>query len=198
MSASLCAVALLLSLHASPDFEPLSREDDGLTLEARDVEGTAFAELRVQGHVPIAPAALAALVWSGGPGPDEARYLEGREALSETEGLRLERQRVNAPLIGRRDSLVRFHRETDAQGTRVIQYALVGQAHGAAAPAMRVLRGTWRFSPDGAGGSFLEYRAVSDPGGLPAFLAHGAQRALALALVRDAISRAAQGKEVQR
>jgi hypothetical protein len=184
-------------MNAAPDFELLTREDDGLTLEARAVEGTSFAELRVQGHLPTQPAALAALVWSGGPGPDEARYLE-REALSEVEGLRLERQRVNAPLIGQRDSLVRFRRARDAQGTLVIEYALVGQAHGAEAPAMRLLRGAWRFSPDGAGGTFLEYRAVSDPGGLPAFLAHGAQRALALALVRDAISRAARGHEVRR
>jgi hypothetical protein len=54
---------------------------------------------------------------------------------------------------------------------------------------MAVLKGSWRFTVDAAGGTWVEMRSLSDPGGVPAFLAVGPQRDMVVAVVRDAIQR---------
>jgi hypothetical protein len=177
---------------ANPRFETIRKDGDGLTLESRPAEGTELPELRVRLHAAGSPRELAEVVWNRGPGQAEARFVQ-RNVLSTRDGVRLERQVVEAPILGRRESVVRFTRREDAKGNVVIAFAVVGPEDGqpAGARRMRVLRGAWRFTLDASGGSWVELLTLSDPGGIPAFLAVGTQRDLAVDLVRDAVLRSA-------
>jgi hypothetical protein len=194
--AALAIVALSAS-QAAPRFELLSRQGDGLTLETRATPGTDFPELRVRAHCTVAPSVVAEVVWAQGPGP-EARYLERRDVLSSEANARVERHLIQAPVLGRRESILRFTRQVNEQGSIAIDFASGPLPEGvpSQAPPTYLVRGAWRFTGDQAGGTLVEFRSVSDPGGLPAFLAVGAARELAMAQVRDAIRRSAQAPVV--
>jgi hypothetical protein len=191
-SLTLACALLAVPASANPRFETIRRDGDGLTLESRSAEGTDLPELRVRVHASGSPLALADVVWTRGPGVAEARLVR-RQVLSTRGGVRLERQVVEAPILGRRESVVRLTRREDAHGNVVIDFAVCGKEDGqpADAPRMRVLRGAWRFTRDASGGTWVELLTLSDPGGIPAFLAVGTQRDLAVDLVRDAVLRSA-------
>jgi hypothetical protein len=191
--------ALLLSLLAGSAFgdEPwrlLRREPDGLTLEARAVAGTAFEEYRVRGHAAAAPGELADLAWTWRPDGVEGRLVQRRVVLSDRPSERVVYQVVNPPVVSRRQSLVRFHREDSDQGKTIhISFATVDGPLPEQVDAVRValIRGDWSFQADPAGGTWVEHRIVSDPGGgLPPWLAAGTQQDIAVKLVREVVERA--------
>ena len=187
------AVSLLsVSAVAAPDFELIWQEPDGLTLESRATAGTNQPELRVRVQVAATPRAVAEVVWSQGPGPDASRYLERRDILLNGPNVRLEHHVVALPVLGRREVILRYTRQDDALGSISIEYASGGPGDGlpADAPRMTLLRGAWHFTTVESGRVWVEFCSVSDPGGLPAILAIGPQRLLAVALVRDAVRRA--------
>lgn len=191
-------MALSFTALADPAFALVSREADGLTLESRAARGTDQPELRVRVQVDSNPRALADVVWSQGPSEPSRRYLERRDILSSGPSVRLERHVVVIPFLGRREVILRFTRQDDALGNIVIEYVSGGPDDGlpAAARRMQLLRGTWHFTRIESGGAWVEFCSVSDPGGVPAVLAVGTQRQLAVALVRDAIRRSTMPRPV--
>lgn len=190
---ALLSVLLAGPALAAAPFELVRKEADGLVLESRAAEGTDLPELRVRAHAPGSPRALANAVWSQGPGHEESRFLQRRKVLSSRAGARVEHHFIEAPVLGRRECVVAFTRKDDAAGNVAIDFVKRGLDDGLAADVRRmlVLRGSWRFTADAAGGTWVELRSLSDPGGVPAFLAVGPQRDMVVAVVRDAILRSA-------
>lgn len=167
------------------------RTDGSLRVERRRADNSYF-EFRVTTHSRAAPTALAEAVWTWDARGVEARMVERREVLSEAPGDRLVYSLVRAPIVSSRETLVRFKRD-DSEGAVQIAFASeTGTPVASKVGAVRVnLRGLWRFEPDGAGATRIEYRIVSDPGGgIPAWMVKGTQEEMAIALVKEAVARA--------
>lgn len=176
-------VLVTLLLTASDDFAVVRREHDGLILAKRAAEKTQFEELRVEGDSDASPESLADVIWAN-RAREVKTYLAHREIVQAEEGTRVERQLVDAPIIGKRDSLVCFDRRIEADGTIVISWSLRGRPENAKAETMKVQRGAWRLTPKAGGGTRVEFRTVADPGGVPALFAEKPMRDAALSIVR--------------
>jgi len=178
----LSLVTLLLS--ASDDFAVVRRERDGLVLAKRPAAQSEFEELRVEGDTDASPESLSDIIWNDRARSDVKTYLAHRQIVQVEAQKRIERQLVDAPIIGKRDSLVRFERHTEADGTIVISWTLGGKPENAKAETMKLQRGAWRLTPKPGGGTRVEFRTIADPGGVPALFAISPQRDVALSIVR--------------
>ncbi|MDX2010951.1 MAG: hypothetical protein SFW67_12200 [Myxococcaceae bacterium] len=179
---------------ADEGWRVVRQEHDGLVLEARRVPDTRFEELRVRGRVALAPEALADAAWVWNPEGPEAALVQRRRVLAESADERLVFQLIQAPIVSARESLIRFRRERDGARRliRIRFHSETGADAGSpGAVTVTLVRGEWSFGSDGEGGTWLEHRCLSDPGGaLAPWVVAPTQQALALALVRDAIVRA--------
>jgi hypothetical protein len=165
-------------------------ETDGLVLEARDVSDTRFPELRVTGHSTASPFTLAEAAWRWNERGVEAKLVERRLVLLDAPRERLVWQVLRPPVVSRRESLVRAFR-TDARNHVSITFASEpGPPPEKIADTVRVplIRGDWQFEADPAGGTRVQHRCVSDPGGgVPPWLARGAQEDIIISLVRETL-----------
>lgn len=178
----LSLVTLLLA--APDDFAVVRRERDGLVLAKRAADQSGFEELRIEGETDASPESLADVIWNDRARAEVKTYLAHRQIVQVEAQRRLERQLVDAPFIGKRDSLVRFERRTEADGTIVISWTLGGKPENAKAETMKMQRGAWRLTPKPGGGTRVEFTTIADPGGVPALLAEKPQRDVALSIVR--------------
>ena len=191
-----CFVALLgsgLAASAQDGWRVVRQESDGLVLEARAISGTGFPELRVTGHSTASPFALGDAAWSWNERGVEAKLVERRMVLFDAPHERLVWQLLHPPVVSRRESLVRMFR-TDARDRVSITFASeAGPPPVKTGDAVRVplVRGQWQFDADPAGGTRVEHRCVSDPGGgVPPWLARGTQEDIIVSLVRETLERA--------
>lgn len=189
------ALLLLIPLTAQAEdgWRLVRREADGLLLEARAITGTGFPELRVTGHSEATPSALAELAWTWNEQGAEAKLVERRLVLLDAPHERLVWQLLHPPVLSRRESLVRLIR-TDASDHISIAFASEpGAPPIPTANTVRValVRGEWKFEVDPSGGTRVQHRCVSDPGGgVPPWLARSTQEAFIVSLVRETLQRA--------
>jgi hypothetical protein len=194
MNRWLCMVSLLSSAVGVAGGWEVSRQEAAFLVETRRNSETSFFEFKVTAHSSASPLELAEAVWRWDDRGVEAQMLERRMVVSDGPRERLVWSVVRPPLIDRRESLIRFKKEEEPEG--VVQ--IVFESEAGATPvqdlgsSVRVqVHGAWRFVPDGRGGSTVEHRVKSDPGGgLPPWMVKGPQEDLAISLVREAISRA--------
>jgi hypothetical protein len=188
-------IALLTPGLALAEGWQVARHDsDGLVVETREVSDSAFAEIRVRVHAAgTKPARLSDAVWAFNPAGTEGQLIEQRVVLSEAPGEQLVWEVVRPPLVSRREVTLRYTREA-ARGQWLVRFVSEdGAARARGTVRVRLVRGLWRFTDDGQGGSYVEHCIVSDPGGdVPAWLAAGAQQDLAVALVREAVANASR------
>lgn len=195
--ASLCVLSLLTGSSAeSPDeagWAVVRTEADGLVLEERKVADSGFYELRVRLQVAAAPGKLAQAVWTFNPKGPEAAMVARREVLAEGRAEQVVYSLFTPPLVGKRESTIRFTRSAEGGGGVRIAYGTrpdTATPREEGAVQMKV-RGLWTLKPDGTGGTFLEHRCLSDPGaGVTPFMAVGTQRDTLVAVARDVIARA--------
>jgi hypothetical protein len=183
-SPDIAAVLLLLSSASAlaGDFKVLRTERDGLVLESRRLPESDF------------PASLAEAAWTFRRTGVEGKLVERRQVLQETPSSRLVWQVIRPPVVARRESLIRFSREHQSSGAFVVQFHSEDGAmpeHLDDAVRVGLVRGSWKFVPDGAGGAFVEHVVLSEPGGgVPPWLAVGTQENLALDMVREVLAQA--------
>jgi hypothetical protein len=190
-------VALSPLLAMAGDWHVSRRGPGGLVVELRDLPDTGFPEIRVRVHAPASlPAALLEAVWGFRPNGAEGRMVERRVVVEDGPLERLIWQLSRPPLVSRRETLLRLTRDCTPDGGCTLRFRSEPGAGPVSVPdAVRILlvRGLWRFTPDGQGGAFVEHSIVSDPGGdIPPWLASGPQQDIAVALVREAVSVAAR------
>lgn len=182
-------VGASLHVHAEDGWKVVRHEADGLTLEARSINGTDFPELRVTGHSTASPDALMNAAWKWNEHGVEAKLVERRMVLLDGVRERLVWQLLRPPVVSRRESLVRSVRNA----LSITFSSEPGPPPVKTQDTVRVplVRGQWLFEPDGAGGTKVEHRCVSDPGGgVPPWLARGAQEEIIVSLVRETLERA--------
>lgn len=186
---------------AEDGWRVVRQESDGLRLETRATSGTGFPELRVIGHSAASPFALGEAAWNWNDRGVEAKLVERRMVLLDAPHERLVWQLLRPPVVSRRDSLVRMFR-TDARDRVSIHFASeAGPAPVKIGTAVRVplVRGQWQFEVDPAGGTKVEHRCVSDPGGgVPVWLARGAQEDIIVSMVRETLARASLNERSSR
>ena len=176
---------------AQSAWEPVRTEADGLTLESRTVEGTRFREYRVRAHSDASPTSLLDAAWAWRSEGVEARYIGERRVLEEAATERVEWQLMRLPMVATRETVLRFERATRGE-TATIRYAAIPREapRDSGAVRMRRLQGGWTFSPDPRGGTLVEHRVLSDPGGeVPEWLARSTQQDVAIAVVRELLHR---------
>jgi hypothetical protein len=185
IAALLCAVA--------PAWELESTEPDGTTVESREVGESSFPELRVTAHAAASTDALSEAAWEVRDTGMQMLYLEARSVLSESKLERLLYMRVHPPIFGARECVLQQQRVFDrASGAARVWYRPVNPRAMTGYRPFAQLRGEWRFEPDLKGGSHVVYTMLVDLGGIPAWLARGAQQDAALATVREIIARAGE------
>jgi len=167
-------------------------EPDGIALESRTVADSGLPELRVTVSSALAPLSLLESAWALRSGGVQAKYLAERRVLSASATDRELFLRYEPPMIGARQCVLRQERTSDGEsGAASISFAQLqrpAQTGGGAAPFAH-LRGSWRFEPLGVG-TRVVYTVLVDLGGVPAFLARGAQEDAAVETVREVVARA--------
>ncbi len=187
MTAALLLFLSGTSALADEGWSVVRREPDGLVLEAREAPPSRFVELRVVGHSEASPRTLGATAWAWDDRGVEARMVERRLVVSEGPQERVVWQVIRPPVVARRESLIRF-KKSDSAAAVSIDFASEDGPTPERVDAVRValVRGQWRFEVDPSGGTRVEHRCQSDPGGgVPAWLARGAQEDILLSLVRE-------------
>jgi hypothetical protein len=184
-------IALLTpGLTLAQGWQVARHESDGLLVETRAVSDSTFAEIRVRVHAPFTkPERLSDAVWAFNPAGTEGQLIEQRVVLSQSSAEQLVWQVARPPLVSRREVTVRYTRGA-SRGEWLVRFASEDAPTRASGTVrVRLIRGLWRFTEDGQGGSYVEHCIVSDPGGdVPPWLAAGSQQDIAVALVREAVA----------
>lgn len=188
------AVALT-ALAASPlegnttPFE-LVETSGGVTLLAREVKGSPFKEYQVQTTTPLEVKDLCETVFEWATRTPEASGLSNHKVLVDGEHRRVIYSQISQPVVANRDDVLLVEREWLAPTHCRLRFEATTEG---APPVpkgfvrMHKVYGEWRFVAQPTGGSSVSYTLYSDPAGsIPAFLVHGAQKAV----TRDTITRA--------
>ena len=191
----LLAIAWLL-LAAPPEFKPVD-EVDGILIESRPVEGSAFAELRMTAVSDASVEALCDAAFGDGSIDPSETEVKLRRVLEQKPDERIIYDQISAPVVSDRDYAVRIVRVREPGGACESRWEAVNDRAPPLQPGwvrIEKLRGSWRFEPDGASTRVI-YTIFTDPGGsLPAFLAESSRRNNGLRWVRLVLSRA-KGKK---
>jgi hypothetical protein len=192
-------LAVLLTLLAAAAWaEPPAWRDrgkvDGIQLETREVEGSAFEELRLttQSKQPL-PRLCEAVFGKGAAAKGEGNFKK-REVLKETETDRWTYEVIALPVVSDRDYVVHV---------QVLQPAESGQCEVSfqteddpSRPVrseyvrLKAVRGHWLLTPVEGGAVKIVYRIFSDPGGaVPPFLVWGGARSAAVDSLKTILRR---------
>lgn len=187
------AGVLLLLLGAEPSFTP-DGTVDGLTIEKREVTGSAFSEIRVTATTAVPVPALCDELYGDGSFDPTEPDLKSRRVLLEDAGVRILHDEIAPAVVSRRDYVIeRTVQRTDR--TCVISYHAI--EHPSAPPRANVVRitklyGTYRFEALPSGQTRASSVTFSDPAGsVPAFLVRGPQRDFAIAWMKRLLTRGA-------
>lgn len=172
-------------------WEPVSTEG-GLTLEQRSVEATGAREFRVTAQTKVSVEALCASVFEWGTRGKDVPGLKARRELASAPDERVVYDQFESAVVSNRDYAITVRRTRGPDGVCRIRYwATNEKAPPVPDGTVRIERlwGSWTFTPvDGQ--TRLVYTQFSDPAGsIPAFLANGAQRDVALLTVRNALEK---------
>lgn len=185
---------LAFVLAAAPAWKQV-KEDDGITVHARPVEGSSYAELRATATVAVPADALCAGAF-GTPKLDPREpSLKSRKVLKESADERITYDEISAPVVSDRDYAVRTTRAQTPTGCRVTVAIAPEHAPPKRDGIVRVekLRCVWDFEPQPDGKTKLTYVVWTDPNtSLPAFLVEPSRQSLMITWTQLVIQR---GKE---
>lgn len=179
-----------LALHAEPDWKKVE-ERDGVTIESRAFETSAFVELRFTTHTTRTPESLCAAAFGTGAFDAEEPDLKSRKILSQTDDERVTYDQISPPVVANRDYAVHAKRVRLGTACEMRFEAANDLAPPPPEGWVRIngLHGYWRFEPDGAQ-TRVTYVVFSDPGGsVPAFLVEGSRRKLGVQWVKMIVRR---------
>src|SRR5262245_46370220 len=104
---------IAVAVHADDGFKKLD-DVDGITLESRPVEGSAFVELRPNRPSAAAPAAICNAVYGNGKFDSEEPDLKSRAILKETDNERVTHDLISPPVVSDREYTVRTVRNLES------------------------------------------------------------------------------------
>jgi hypothetical protein len=174
--------------------------EDGIKVEAREVSGSSFDELRLTTDSSANLSALCDAVWAKDVGNKAEGDFKKRVVIREDDRERWTYEQIRAPLVSDRDYVMRV---------TLLQPASTGQCEIAFETAkdpayppthdhvrLTNVRGHWLLTPTPAGKVNITYQLFSDPGGsVPAFLAKGGQRSAAVDFFKTILARAQKAKK---
>lgn len=189
----LIASVVATSAFAEGQWTLLRTEADGLRVESREVPASQFLEFRVTAHSEANLSALTEAVWRWNDKGIEAQMIEQRKVLTETAQERLVWSVMRPPVISRRESFIRFQKRGDRTHS-IIDFASENGDSPEGTNALRMrIRGAWNFEVDPTGGTRVEHRILSDPGGsVPPWLVKGTQADFVVKIVREKLQQAAK------
>ena len=178
------SLLVLLSGASEPAWRQVAR-DDGITVMSRAPAGSSVAEVRATALID-APAEAVWRVIRDYPNYQKTMpYTEESRVLSsEQEGkVTVFYCLVNAPMVDKRDFIIRILDESDWKGGEGYMKATWTSAHGAAPEKDGIIRvkldtGSWLLEPrEGGKKTFVTYSLLTDPGGsLPGWVADTANK----------------------
>jgi ribosome-associated toxin RatA of RatAB toxin-antitoxin module len=180
---------------ASAEWETLTHKD-GLLIERRAKEGSAFYEIRATTRSPLSPNAIFETLWKQREHQEFVPHLKRLELLSETSDERLVYEQLAVPLARDRDYTVHLQKRVDLEaGSYAILFATANEAGpppDASHVRVKYIRGRWLIEPGREGqDARVTYEVLSDPGGaLPAWLVNRTQGEAVAKLVRAMLQRA--------
>lgn len=184
-------VALILS--AAPQWKQV-KSSDAVTVEARPVEGSPFAELRATTTVALSVDALCAGAFGTSRADPKEPSLKSRRVISESEHERVAYDKISPPLVADRDYAVRTRREKSPTGSCRVTVDLANDL--APPPSdglvrIEKLRCVWDFEPQPDGKTKVTYVAWTDPNtSLPTFTVEPSRQSLMIVWVNLVIERA--------
>lgn len=107
---------LVLFVAAAPEWKQV-KESAGITVEARPVEGSPFAELRAKTTVALGADALCSAAFGTGRADPKEPSLKSRRVISETADERVAYDQISPPFVSDRDYAVRTRREKSGTGS---------------------------------------------------------------------------------
>jgi hypothetical protein len=185
---------LLIGLSVPPGTLPWRYEKmvDGIRVEARDVPGSPYQELRISTVSKRDLKSLCDAVFSKGNEKPESRFKK-REVLRETSTDRWTYEQVSVPIVRDRDYVMHVKLDQPpSEGRCQVSFQTEDDPH---RPPVRgvvripSVRGRWSLAQAG-GVVDVSYEVYSDPGGhLPAFLVRGGQRDAAVDFMKTILAR---------
>lgn len=171
---------------------------DGLALEQRPVADSGAREFRITTTTPTPVPQLCDAVFEMGTRGKDVPGLKERREISTIPDERVVYDQFESALVSNRDYAITVRRSLGADGVCRIRYWVTNEK----APRLpdgyvRITRlwGGWTFTPF-EGKTQLVYTQFSDPAGrIPAFVANGAQRDVAVQTVKIALEK---GKRASR
>ncbi|MBX7116307.1 MAG: hypothetical protein K1X64_18420 [Myxococcaceae bacterium] len=173
-------------------------DDNGMRIEAREVDGSNFEEYRLTVTTPKGVDILCDSAFGDGRFDAREEYLLTRKVLSESEDERTMYEQRYAPVVSNRDYVVCAKRTLETGKRCRVEFHLTNEK-GPSVPKgfvrMKRLSGAWTIERLGEGKTQVVYVVHTDlNGGVPAFLASKGMRASAAKWVRLVIERAGEKK----
>ena len=192
---ALLAAIVVISSAATADERPWkpTRSVDGLQVEAREVDGSHFEEVKVTTRSPRSLESLCDAVW--GRDAKVEGHFKKRVVIRESDTERWTYEQIRVPIVTDRDLVVHTRLIASAPTGRceVIFEADTDPAYPKASDHIRVgaVRGRWTLEPTDDGKVEITYVVYSEPGGkIPGWLARGGNRDAALIFMKSILARA--------
>jgi hypothetical protein len=169
---------------------------DGISMETRKVQGSAYESIRVSKASHVPPAFQAEVIW--GPhtieGVANRKNVRVHEVLEAKETSRVFYEVINAPLVSDRDFVMKSERRKDGEVYEIRFTTIDDPRRPPIAGKIRMrCEGKVVIEPDAGGGSIVTYEIFIDlAGALPAWLAKSSNRDATLAWIREMIERGAK------
>jgi hypothetical protein len=169
--------------------------ENGMGVAKRSVRGSSFDEIRVTTTSALPLDQLCDAIYAKGLDGRSNVKFKRRELLRETPSERWTYEQIAVPWVSDRD-YVMHTTLNQAAATGRCEVSFETQDDPSHPPArgvvrMPCIRGHWLVTPTGDGRFNVSYEIFSDPGGgVPAFLASGAQRSSAVDFVKIILERA--------
>lgn len=195
----LLALSIVLLAGSSAAEQPPSwRADgnaDGLGVEKRPVHGSSFDEIRISTISALPLDQLCDAIYAKGLDGKSNVKFKRRELLRETATERWTYEQIAVPWVSDRDYVMHTRLDQAAPSGRceVSFETQDDPGHPPARGVVRIpcIRGHWLITPTSDGRYFVAYEIYSEPGGgIPAFMARGAQRSSAVDFVKNILDRA--------
>lgn len=169
--------------------------EDGIAIDAREVEGSTLHEVRATTHADVTPAALLAVLWHHEEHPKFVPHLLRVDVLRDAGDERVLYEEISIPVLKDRDVVLRTRRAVDP-ATGAIDVQTQSITDEGPPPSSRFVRvdssaGHWHAEPSPGGGSDVTYTIRTDVGGrVPDWIVNRAQREAVPDLVRAMLKRA--------
>lgn len=182
MFITIAVMGLVLGADA-PKWEEAAKRD-GITVYQRRAEGASVAEMRAQGVIDATPHEVWKAIRDYDGYPKNMPHTEYAKVLQRSEGDKVIffHSVVNAPMVDKRDYVIRLTDESDWQdgkGFLLVKWRAVEPADGIELPKekdqivrVKLNNGHWRLEPREDGKkTWAEYYVHTDPGGaIPKFI----------------------------